>query len=33
MVMLEEMFEHVDDRRSSARKHSLPGAPGIDFLD
>jgi hypothetical protein len=31
--MLEEMLEHVDDCRSSARRHSLPGAPGVDFLD
>ena len=33
MVTLEEMFEHVDDRCSSARKHSLTRAPGVDFLD
>jgi hypothetical protein len=31
--MLEELLDHKDDRRSSARRHSLPGAPGVDFLD
>jgi hypothetical protein len=31
--MFEELIEHVDDRRSSAWRHSLPGAPGVDFLD
>jgi hypothetical protein len=31
--MLKELLEHVDDRRSSARRHSLPGAPGVDFLN
>jgi hypothetical protein len=29
--MLEELLEHIDD--SSARRHSLPGAPSVDFLD
>jgi hypothetical protein len=31
--MLKEMFEHVDDCRSSAWRHSLPGAPSVDPLD
>src|SRR6267142_4032463 len=31
--MLEELLEHVDDRRSSAWRHSLPGAPGVDPVD
>ena|SRR5277367_1825030 len=31
--MLEELFEHMDDCRGSARRHALPGAPGVDFLD
>jgi hypothetical protein len=31
--MLEEVFEHVDDRRSSAWKHPLPVAPVVDFVD
>jgi hypothetical protein len=31
--MLEEMLQHVDDCCSSARRHSLPGTPRIDFLD
>jgi hypothetical protein len=31
--MLEELLDHVDDRRSSAWRYSLPGAPGVDFLD
>jgi hypothetical protein len=29
----EEMFEHVDDRRSSAWRHSLLAAPSVDPLD
>jgi hypothetical protein len=32
-VMLEELLKHVDDRRSSAWRYSLPGAPGVNFLD
>jgi hypothetical protein len=31
--MLEEMLEHVDDCRGSARRHSLPSAPNVGFLD
>jgi len=31
--MLEEMLQHVDDRRSSARRHSLSDAPSFDFFD
>jgi hypothetical protein len=31
--MLEELFEHMDDCRGSARRHALPGAPGVDFLE
>jgi hypothetical protein len=31
--MLEEMLEHMDDRSGSAWRHSLPGAPGVDFFD
>ena len=31
--MLEEMLEHMDNRRRSAWRHSLPSAPGVDFLD
>jgi hypothetical protein len=27
------MFEHVDDRRSLAWRHSLPAAPSVDPLD
>ena len=32
-VMLQELLDHVDDCRRSARRYSLPVAPGIDFLD
>jgi len=31
--MLEEMLQHVDDRRSSARRHSLSDAPSFNFFD
>jgi hypothetical protein len=31
--MREEVLEHVDDCRGSARRHPLLGAPGIHFLD
>jgi hypothetical protein len=31
--MLEELLDHVDDRRSSAWRHSLPTAPSVDFLE
>jgi|HubBroStandDraft_4_1064222.scaffolds.fasta_scaffold02943_8 hypothetical protein len=31
--MLKEALDHMDDCRGSARRHSLPGAPGVDFLD
>jgi hypothetical protein len=31
--VLKEMLEHVDYRRGSARRHVLPGAPGVDPLD
>jgi hypothetical protein len=31
--MLEEMLEHMDNRRGSAWRHSLLGAPGVDFFD
>jgi hypothetical protein len=30
---VEELIEHVDDCRRPARRHSLPGAPGVDPLD
>jgi hypothetical protein len=32
-VALEELIDHVDDRRSSARQYALPRAPGVDVLD
>jgi hypothetical protein len=31
--ILEKMLEHMDNRRGSAWRHSLPSAPGVDFLD
>jgi hypothetical protein len=31
--MLEELLQHVDDCRRSARRHALPVAPGVDFFD
>jgi hypothetical protein len=31
--MLEEVFEHVDDCRSSAWRHSLPSTPAVNVLD
>jgi len=31
--MFEEFLEHIDDRREPARRHSLSGAPSVDFLN
>jgi hypothetical protein len=31
--MIEELLDHVDDCRGSARRYSLPSAPAVDFLD
>jgi len=31
--MLEELLEHVDDRRRAAWLYSLPGAPAVDPFD
>jgi hypothetical protein len=33
LVVLEELLEYVDDSRGPARRHPLPGAPGVDFLN
>jgi hypothetical protein len=31
--MLEEVLKHVANCGRSARRHSLPGTPGVDLLD
>jgi hypothetical protein len=31
--MVEEILEHIDDRRCPAWRHSLPGAPSVDLID
>ena len=31
--MVEELLDHMDDRRRSAWRHSLPSPPGVDPLE